>query len=290
MGIALVKASQIRKALSMKETVGLVDRVFKDHGNGKVVMPAKINLNMGEKGEWPHYYGSANSMPAYIDSLKAMGVKFASGYVKNSERGLPFIHAVIILTEPETGRPLAVLDGTSITALRTGAASAIAVKYLVKKKSSGVVGIIGAGLQGRMHLRALREVLEIKEIKIADLNGKAAEACAKEMTAECGIAVRAVATNELAARDSDVLVTATVADEPLVRKDWLKQGALVVSVGSYQELDERIPLECDKLVGRQLGTEYPPGRTREAPQGGKNIGKKPLLGIGSDRRGPGPGP
>jgi len=248
MGIALIKASQIRKVLSMKETVCLIDRVFKDHGNGKVVMPAKINLNMGEKGEWPHYYGSSNSMPAYIDSIKAMGVKFASGYAKNPERGLPFIHAVIILTEPETGRPLAVLDGTGITALRTGAASAIAVKYLARKKSSCLVGIIGAGLQGRMHVRALREVLDIKEIKIADLNGKAADVCAKEMAEECGLAVRAVSTNELAARDSDVLVTATVADEALVRKEWLKQGVLVVSVGSYQELDERIPLECDKLV------------------------------------------
>ncbi|MBA1335748.1 MAG: Ornithine cyclodeaminase [Firmicutes bacterium] len=247
MSIILISGDQVKKVLSAKEAVDVVEQVYKDHGLDKVVMPAKINLNMGINGEWPHFFGSANSMPAYVDSLKAMGVKFASGYTKNPEKGLPFIHATIILTEPETGCPIAVVDGTYITAIRTGAATAVAVKYLARKDSA-VVGIIGAGLQGRMHILALNEVIDIKEIRVADIREEAAVKCAKEMNELLGLNVRAVKSNKEAVDDSDIVITATIADEPLVMKEWLKKGALVVSVGSYQELDEQIPLTCDKLV------------------------------------------
>ncbi|MEA4847227.1 MAG: ornithine cyclodeaminase family protein [Clostridiaceae bacterium] len=247
MSIILISGDQVKKALSVNEAIGVVERVYKDHGLNKVVMPAKINLNMGVNGGWPHFYGSANSMPAYVDSLKAMGIKFVSAYAKNPEKGLPYIHAVIILTEPETGCPLAVVDGTYITAVRTGAASAVAIKHLARKDSS-VVGIIGAGLQGRMHIMALKEIMNIKEIKITDIREEAADRCAKEMRELLGINVRNVKSNEEAVNGSDIVITVTIADEPLVKKEWLKKGALVVSLGSYQELDEQIPLTCDKLI------------------------------------------
>lgn len=247
MSIILISGEQVKKTLNAKEAVDIVERVYIDHGLGKVVMPAKINLNMGINGEWPHFYGSSNSMPAYVDSLKAMGVKFASGYTKNPEKGLPFIHAAIILTEPETGRPIAIVDGTYITAIRTGAASAVAVKYLARKDSA-TVGIIGAGLQGRMHILALNEVMDIREIRITDIREEAAVKCAGEMSELLGLNVRAVKSNEEVVNGSDIVITATIADEPLVMKEWLKKGALVASVGSYQELDEQIPLTCGKLI------------------------------------------
>ncbi|MGI6698441.1 MAG: ornithine cyclodeaminase family protein [Clostridiales bacterium] len=247
MSIVLISGDQVKKAISAKEAVKVAEQVYRDHGNGQVVMPAKINLNMGINGEWPHFYGSANSMPAYVASLQAMGIKFVSGYTKNPEKGLPFIFGTIILTEPETGRPIAVMDGTYVTAIRTGAATAIAVKYLARKDAA-TVGIIGAGLQGRMHIMALNEVMDIKEIRITDINQETAVKCAKEMADMLGLNIKAVGSNKEVVEGADVVATVTVADEPLVRKEWLKKGALVVAVGSYQELDEQIPLTCDKLI------------------------------------------
>ncbi len=247
MRVTIINGNQVKNALSAKEAVDVAEQVYKDHGNEKVVMPAKINLNMGINGEWPHFYGASNSMPAYVDSLKAMGIKFVSAYSKNSEKGLPYIHAAIILTEPETGCPIAFIDGTHITAIRTGAASAVAVKHLARKDSE-TVGIIGAGLQGRMHILALNEVMNINEIKVADIREEAAVKCAKEMRDMLGLNVRAVKTNEELVKDSDIVFTVTIGNEPMVMKQWLKKGALIVSVGSFQELDEQIPLTCDKLI------------------------------------------
>lgn len=247
MSVVLISSEQVEKAINAKEAVEVAEQVYRDHGSGQVVMPAKINLNMGINGEWPHFYGSANSMPAYVASLKAMGIKFVSGYTKNPEKGLPFIFGTIILTEPETGRPIAVMDGTYITAIRTGAATAVAAKYLARKDAA-VVGIIGAGLQGRMHIMTLNEVMDVKEIRITDINDETAVKCAKEMGDMLSLNIKAVKSNREVAEGADIVATVTVADQPLVRKEWLKKGALVVSVGSYQELDEQIPLTCDKLI------------------------------------------
>lgn len=247
MDTLLAGVDQIKKVIVMKEAVEVAEAVFRGHGEGTVVMPPKINLKMGENGEWPHYWGSSNSMPAYVDSLEAMGVKFASGYKKNPEKGLPFILATIILCAKDTGYPIAVMDGTYITAVRTGAASAVAAKYLAKKNPK-TLGIIGAGTQARMNIRALHEVFDFEEVKITDVNNAYALEFAVEMNKELGIYVKAVDSSRHAVEGSDIIVTVTVADEPLVMKEWLDPGALVLSLGSYQELDENIPLKADKLV------------------------------------------
>ena len=247
MDTLLAGIDQIKRVITMKEAVEVAEEVFRSHGEGTVVMPPKINLNMGEKGEWPHYWGSSNSMPAYVDSLEAMGVKFASGYKKNPEKGLPFVLATIILCAKDTGYPIAVMDGTYITAIRTGAASAVAAKYLGIKNPK-TLGIIGAGTQARMNIRALHEIFDFKEVRITDVNKDYALKCAVEMNKELGINIKVVDSGRHAVEESDIIVTVTVADEPLVMKEWLKPGALVLSLGSYQELDENIPLKADKLV------------------------------------------
>ena len=139
------------------------------------------------------------------------------------------------------------MDGAYITEVRTGASTGVAARYLAKKGTKSA-GIIGAGAQGRSNLVALKEALDIDEFKIIDIRREAARELAEEMNIKYGIDVRVVDTNQEAVEGSDVIVTVTTANEPLVMKEWLTEGALVVSVGSYQELEDRIPITANKLV------------------------------------------
>ena len=246
--IKMISRQQVVDVLDMKTARDIVERVYAAHGQNEVLMPSKITLDTGESNDWPPYGGSYNAMPAYIGGdIDCSGVKWVWGFNDNRAKGLPYIGGVIILNEVRTGEVLAIMDGSYITDIRTGASAGVACKYLARKDAS-VLTIIGAGVQGRMNAIAVSEVLNLKEIRVADLYPEAAKRYAEEMEKQLGITVTPCANNEEACHDSDVIITVTIADEALVRKEWLKPGCTVLSLGSFQELDERIPLECDKLV------------------------------------------
>ncbi len=244
----LISQEIVKEKLPMKKAIELAEKTFVEHGNDQVVMPAKITLDTGERSSWPAYGGSYNAMPAYIGSdVDISGIKWIWGFNDNVKKGIPYIGALIILNDSRTGEPLAIMDAAYITEIRTGASTGVAAKYLAKKNSKSAA-IIGAGLQGRSNLVALKEALDIKEFKIVDIRKEAAKKLAEEVSKKYGIDARAVDTNQEAVEGSDVIVTVTTANEPLVMKEWLTDGALVVCVGSYQELEDSIPLTADKLV------------------------------------------
>ena len=246
--VKLISKKDVQEVLDMEKSIRLVERVYEAHGKDQVLMPAKITLDTGEGNDWPPYGGSYNAMPAYIGGdVDISGIKWVWGFNDNYKKGIPYIGGVIILNEARTGEILAIMDGSFITDIRTGASAGVACKYLARKDAS-VVGIIGAGVQGRMNARAVAQVLDLKEIRVADIRSEAARACAEELTAELGLPVRPVSSNREACEGADVIITVTIADEPLVKKEWLKKGSTVLSLGSFQELDEEIPLTCDKLV------------------------------------------
>lgn len=246
--VKMIAKEQIEKILDMERTINMVEKVYELHGKNQVLMPAKITLDTGESNDWPPYGGSYNAMPAYIGGdIDISGIKWVWGFNDNRAKGIPYIGGVIILNEARTGEVLSIMDGSYITDIRTGASAGVAARYLANKDSK-VLTIIGAGVQGRMNARAIVEELDIEELRVTDIRLGAAEEYAKEMSAELGIRVVPCATNEEACRGADVIITVTIADEPLVMKDWLKPGCTVLSLGSFQELDEEIPLSCDKLV------------------------------------------
>ncbi|MDD4716431.1 MAG: ornithine cyclodeaminase family protein, partial [Oscillospiraceae bacterium] len=222
--------------------------IYAAHGHSQVIMPAKITLDTGEGNDWPPYGGSYNAMPAYIGgNLDISGIKWVWGFNDNRQKGLPYIGGVIILNEAQTGEVLAIMDGSYITDLRTGASAGVAARYL-SNPDAKILTIFGAGVQGRMNARALSKILSLDEIRIKDIRPSAAELYAEEMSKELGLKITPCKTNEEACRGADIILTVTIADEPLVQKSWLKQGCTVLSLGSFQELDEQIPLTCDKLV------------------------------------------
>jgi len=247
--VKLISKSDIQAVLDMNKTIEIVEKVYAAHGNNHINMPAKITLDTGEGNDWPPYGGSYNAMPAYIgEDIDISGIKWVWGFNDNAKKGIPYIGGVIILNEARTGEVLAIMDGSYITDIRTGASAGVAAKYLAKKDAQ-TAGIIGAGVQGRMNARAIaKSCADLKEIKVSDIRWDAAVKCAEELNAELDVKVTPVKTNEECCKDSDLIITVTIADEPLVMYDWLKPGCTVLSLGSFQELDEDIPLKCDKLV------------------------------------------
>ncbi len=246
--VKMISKAQIQEKLTMKKSIELVEKVYAAHGHDEVLMPAKITLDTGEGNDWPPYGGSYNAMPAYIGGdVDISGIKWVWGFNDNRLKGIPYIGGVIILNEARTGEVLAIMDGSYITDIRTGASAGVAAKYLAKKDAK-VLAIIGAGVQGKMNARAICEEMPIEEIRVMDIRPEATAAYAAEMGPELGVKITPCTSNEEACQGADIIITVTIADEPLVMMDWLKPGCTVLSLGSFQELDERIPLECGKLV------------------------------------------
>lgn len=238
----LLSQSEIEELLTMDEVIETVEEVFTAHGNNQVVMPAKITLDLSGMGKtaW------TNAMPAYIAPLGASGIKWAGGYIDNREKNMPYVVATIILQDPDTGIQLAVMDGAHITNLRTGAAAAAVAKKFCAKGASKVA-IIGAGVQGRTSLWALTRLMEVGEVRAFDKYPDVAKKYAKEMSESFGLKVIAAATAKEAVVGADIIITATQANEPIVKREWLKKGSVSVSLGSYQEFDDDCSLRVDKV-------------------------------------------
>jgi alanine dehydrogenase len=202
-----------------------MERALADFSSGKVVQPVRTMLPVEE------HEGFLGLMPAYTGT--ALGTKLVAFYPKNV--GMPTHHATILLFEPETGEPLATMDGRLITEVRTAAVSAVATKYLARPDASALA-IIGSGVQAHSHLEALRLVRDLSEIRV--WSPRRAEAFAREHD------VDAAASAEEAVRGADVVVTATTSPTPVLRGEWLSPGAHINAVGAprpdWRELDDGV--------------------------------------------------
>jgi len=268
----LITQEQVKSLLDMPTVLKIVEQVYRSHGEGKVIMPTKITLDLGEGRPWPPYKGFMNAMPAYLGNVDIAGIKWAGGFQDNYRIGLPYISAMILLINPKNGAFIAAMDGAYITAIRTGAASAICAKVLARKNAS-VLGIIGAGIQGRMHLRAFQQVFKLKEVRVTDIKEGASEKYREEMTAELGLHILPKRSYQEVVEGADIVCTVTIGDEPMVKKKWLTKGSLVISAGSYQELDPEVVLTADKIVVDHWGQASHRGELAKLVDAGK-IGEK----------------
>lgn len=241
----LIDRDEVLANLTYPEVLQVVEDVYAAHGRDQVSMPPKISLDLSASGE-PNW---SNAMPAYIPLLNAAGIKWAGGYLHNpARRGLDYVQSLIVLTDPITGLPLAVMDGGAITNLRTGAAAAVAARWLASTES-GVIVMFGAGAQARSTARSVQEWCPwAREFRVVDIRRDAARAFVEEMRPQLTLRVSAAEDPAQAVSEADVIVTATTANEPLVYKAWVRPGALVVTLGSYQELDPELVLSADLLV------------------------------------------
>jgi 2,3-diaminopropionate biosynthesis protein SbnB len=243
--IYLHQADVKATGIDMKMAMQAVEESFVHHHRGKVILPFKTVLDMGERER-----GRCNAMPAYIGGdYDVFGIKWIAGFPQNPVRfGLPRGTGLLILNDAEKGIPLAVMDCTLLSAMRTGAVTGVGAKYLARPDAQSVA-MIGAGVQARTQLEALLVALPgIKEVRAFDIRKETAEKYADEMRSKFGLDVRAAATAEEAVRDADIIVTVTVADEPIVKEAWMKPGSFFSAVGSYQEEEFEVVLNSDRIV------------------------------------------
>jgi 2,3-diaminopropionate biosynthesis protein SbnB len=241
----LNRADVIATGINMKQTIDAVEDAFILHHEGKVLLPFKTVLDMGERER-----GRCNAMPAYVGGdYNTFGIKWIAGFPQNPFKyGLPRATGFLILNDADKGIPLAIMDCTLLSAMRTGAVTGVGAKYLARADSE-VAGIIGAGVQARTQFEALKTVLPgLKELRSFDIRQDRAEQYAAEMKEKFGVNAVAVDTAEAAVRDADIVVTVTMADEPIVKDAWMKPGSFFSAVGSYQEEEFEVVANSDMVV------------------------------------------
>ncbi|MCX5915624.1 MAG: ornithine cyclodeaminase family protein [Deltaproteobacteria bacterium] len=240
----ILSASEVLSCLDLDETFRVVEETFREAGLGRTILRPKLFMYLPGEGHGDFMFAG----PASVPSAKAVGVKIVTGYKANPERfGLPHILALMILTDPENGYPLAVFDGTHLTTFRTGAMTAVTAKYLANP-DSGVLAVIGAGTQGRSTAKALSRIFALREIHLYDLDSRAGEKYREEMALLLNLPVRLCSHAKEAVEGADLIVTVTSAEGEFVRNEWVKPGAFIASVGSYPELDPALPKKVEKLV------------------------------------------
>ncbi|MEK6442123.1 ornithine cyclodeaminase family protein [Pseudonocardia sp. T1-2H] len=185
----------------------------------------------------PDRDGFMAAMPGFVPSAGVLMTKLVSLFPRNGETGLPTHQAVIIVFDPDTGQPTALLDGTAITAIRTGASSALSARLLARPDAT-VLAVLGTGVQARSHARAMCRVRPIRQIRIAGRDPAKVAALATELAGELldipALEVVATSSYAEALRGADIVAAATHSDEPVVRRDWLSPGVHVTSVGYNQ--------------------------------------------------------
>lgn len=218
----------------MREIIAALEHAFRQKAEGRVEMPPKPGVHT-QPDAFLH------AMPAFIPGQNAVGAKWVGGYPGNKARGLPYVSGLLVLNDVETGLPLAVMDCVWITAKRTGAATAVAAKYLARPESSNL-GILGCGVQGRSNLEALATMFTLKKVHAFDVDPAARERYAREMCAELGIEAVPVSTPKEAVANSDMVVTAgPILRTPhaTIQRGWLTEGAFasLIDFDSYWHPD-----------------------------------------------------
>jgi ornithine cyclodeaminase/alanine dehydrogenase len=255
----------------MPEIIDALEQMFRDKGQGRVEMPPKPGIHTR-----PDAF--IHAMPAYIPSLEAAGTKWISGYPGNQEKNLPYITGLLILNDPDTGIPTAVMDATWITAQRTGAATAVAAKLLARPESE-TVGIVACGVQGRSNLEALACCFPVKRVKAYDLLQDRAERFAQEMAGVVQADIEVVEDPREAVTGCDLVVSSgpiLKKPSPVIEADWLEEGAFAspVDFDSYWQGDAL--KQVDKLATddvRQMQYYREEGYFRDTPEPYADLGK-----------------
>ena len=232
----LLTRPQIEKMVNLRQVLRIVEKAFAAHGRGAVQMPPKIYLHLNR------YKGDFRAMPAYVEDTGACGMKWVNVHPGNRTHGLPAVMAIIILSDPRTGYPAAIMDGTYITNLRTGASGGVAAKYLANRSSSNV-GFVGCGVQAMYQFLSLREIFDIKTVAMHD---KSLAQAKRFMTivrqlgykAECFSNIKGCVSGR------DVVVTTTPSRKPLIKAAWISPGTHINAIGAdakgKEELDPSI--------------------------------------------------
>lgn len=227
----LSQSDVISTGLTMAEIIDALETAFREKGNGRTEMPPKPGIHPGGGDNFIH------AMPAYIPAMKSSGVKWVSGFPDNHKQNLPYINGLLILNDVATGMPVAVMDCVWITAMRTGAATALSARYLARPESS-VAGILGCGVQGHSNLEALNVLFPIQKVNAYDIRESTAREFAESTGRRFGIEVNVVDSPRKAVTGCHLVVTSgPILKTPhaTIAAGWMDEGAFasLVDFDSY---------------------------------------------------------
>jgi len=232
----LLSRQDVQSVLTMSDCLSAVETAFGELACGRALMPQRSVIQVAE------HKGIFLGMPAFIGGdLNALGLKMVTVYPDNpAKHDLPTTLGTLLLCDPTTGKVVAIMDAGYLTAVRTGAASGVATKYLARKDSEVCV-VFGAGVQARKQLEAMKIVRPIRKALVVDVVPAARDSFAREMGEALGLEVVPTENIEAAVRSADIIVTASSSQEPVFAGDWLKEGTHVNNIGSHspgaRELD-----------------------------------------------------
>lgn len=222
MRLKVLTRDDVVSAVPMPAAIDAVAGAYSELSRGRAQSPVRLGLHTP--------LGTSLFMPGYLEESGALGAKIVSIFQKNAERGLPSIHGIVLLLDPETGVPMALMDGTYLTALRTGAGSGVATRALAREDAR-VLTVYGAGGQARAQIEAVRAVRDIREVRIVSRTGESARILAAELE---GVEARAVDDPAEAALGADVICAATTSATPVFPHDAASAGVHVNGVGSFK--------------------------------------------------------
>lgn len=243
--VLLITESEVIKILTMEDTLESVEEAFSEKARGHVQMPPKTYVTF-EK-----YCGDFRTMPSFLETLDIAGVKVVNAHPNNPRLyDKPTVMATIMLIDPRSGTLLSIMGGTHITAMRTGAASGLATKYLAGP-SSRILGLIGTGAQSRTQLLAISKVINLNEVRAYDVSKEALSKFVKETEEEYNVKVTSCKSVDECVKNSDVICTLTPSTSPIVKKEWVHPGMHINAIGAdasgKQELDPTI-LKTSKII------------------------------------------
>ena len=236
MTILILSRADVRRLLPMRQAIEAMKRAFAQLSTGQANVPLRVPLQVNR------HNGVTLFMPAYLAADDQMAIKIVSVFNDNPAQGLPLIHALVVVVDATTGAPAAVMDGTYLTALRTGAASGAATDLLARPDAH-TTAIFGAGAQGRTQLEAVCAVRSIREAWVYDVAPQQAAAYADEMSRYLSLPVRVAETPAEAVRQADVICTATTSSNPVFDDADVRPGTHINAVGAYTPQMQEVPAE-----------------------------------------------
>jgi ornithine cyclodeaminase len=252
MKILILSAEEVRELLPIKECIPVMHDALVALATGKVHQPLRTIIRPTDAR------GVMGLMPSYVSGAQAaFGLKAICVFKDNPASGLDSHQGGVLLFSAETGELMAMMNASAITAIRTAAVSGVATKLLARTDAVNLA-ILGSGVQARTHLAAMSEVRSIKRCRIASRHIENARSFADEVKQDFPFSIEPVATVEAALEDADLIVTATTAREPIVKREWISAGAHLNLVGSSipkaREVDSQTMAAVSLFVDRREST------------------------------------
>lgn len=220
----------------MEHAIRVMEDVFREVSAGDARMPQRMHVGI------PEYDGDALFMPSYSPALRRMGMKVITLHAGNRERGLPYIQALVMLLDAETGTPLAIMNGPALTAIRTGAATGLATELLARSDAS-CVAVFGAGVQARSQLEAVCAVRPVRHVRVFDPDTERAADCAAQMSELLDVKIVPASSPSSALANADIVCTATTSSIPVFEDSEIGPGVHLNAIGSYKKYVREIPAE-----------------------------------------------